>query len=252
MSDYYNPPPRWTDARWVWAAIVAVCAVALAGNLAVWLLLRDPDSGSSSSSGDLQQGPANAGWTGGHHSTSTVTPDQGPAVEAAVADCRSRWQQQREPLKAAQSSLQQWRVHIQAMNQLVAGQISLSQASAFWNQTRKGAMHRITRFEQAINSYEGAAPECAPQALQTPDPTSSLEAADDCVLAAVAGDRVLAAAKTAITTWQQHVHHMEMLRNGQMTAAQATQMWQMSWQAGKVELVECGRANMHALYLRCA
>ena len=24
MSDYYNPPPRWTDARWVWAAIFAV------------------------------------------------------------------------------------------------------------------------------------------------------------------------------------------------------------------------------------
>ena len=72
------------------------------------------------------------------------------------------------------------------------------------------------------------------------------------MLAAAAGDRLLDAAKTAITTWQQHVHHMEMLRNGQMTAAQATQMWQMSWQAGRAELVKYNRASMQALYLRCA
>jgi hypothetical protein len=70
--------------------------------------------------------------------------------------------------------------------------------------------------------------------------------------AAVAGDRVLAAADTAITTWQQHVHHMEMLRTGQITATQATQMWQMSWRAGQRQLTEYGHASMQAFYLRCA
>ena len=149
--------------------------------------------------------------------------------------------------------MQQWRVHVGAMNELVAGKISLAQASAFWNQTRKGAMHRITRFERAIGLYEDAAPECATDTLQTADGTSSSEtAAQDCVLAAAAGDRVLAAAKTAIATWQHHVHDMEMLRTGQMTAAQATQMWQTSWQAGRDQLVKYNQASMQALYLRCA
>jgi hypothetical protein len=174
-------------------------------------------------------------------------------VASAIADCRARWQQQRQPLQAGQSSLQQWRVHVRAMNELVAGKISLAQASAFWNQTRKGAMHRIMRFEQAMNSYEEAAPECASEALPTADEASSSETAgQDCVLAAAAGDRLLLAAKTALTTWKHHVHDMEMLRMGQMTAAQATQMWQMSWQAGRDELARYNQASMQALYLRCA
>ena len=97
------------------------------------------------------------------------------------------------------------------------------------------------------------APECAADALPTAEQGSSSETAgQDCVLAAAAGDRLLDAAETAITTWKHHVHDMEMLRMGDMTAAQATQMWQMSWQAGRAELVTYNRASMQALYLRCA
>jgi hypothetical protein len=252
MRGYFEEPPKWTDARWIWAAVAAVCVVALLGNLAVWLLLRDSDGDSSSTGADMQRGQAQPAGTVRDTNPNSTTPGQ-EQPESAVADCHARWQQQRQPLRAAQSSLKQWRVHVQAMNELVAGDISFSQATAFWNQTRKGAMHRIMRFEQAVGRYEDAAPECATDTLQTADGTSnSKTAAQDCVLAAVAGDRVLAAAKTAIATWEHHVHDMEMLRNGHMTAAQATQMWQMSWQAGRDELVEYGHASMHALYLRCA
>jgi hypothetical protein len=250
MSNYYEDPPRWTDARWVWAAIAAVCAIALLGNLAVWLLLRDSDPTSSSASAEAQQGQGQPGGTGGQ-GFSPNTSEQDPDASSSVARCQARWQQQRQPLQAAQSSLRQWRVHVQAMNQLVAGDISASQAATFWNETRMGAMHNIMRFEQNRSRYESRAPECGSGDLDSAD-VQATPRDRDCIRAAMAGDRVLSAAGTAITTWKQHVHHMEMLREGQMTADQAAQMWQMSWRAGQRELVDFSRATLQTLYLRCS
>jgi hypothetical protein len=250
MKPYYDEP-MWTDPRWLWAAIAAVCVAALLGNLAVWLLLRDSDGGPSSTSAGVQGGQVQQSGSGSHPSNS-IAPTQGPEVKSAVADCRSRWQQQSQPLRAAQSSMHQWRVHIKAMNELVAGNISLAQATTFWNNTRKGAMHRIMRFEQAESRYRTTAPACSANALQQADGTTIPVGARDCMRAAVAGDRVLAAAQTAITTWQHHVHDMEMLRKGNLSAAQATQMWQMNWHIGQRQLAEYTHASTHALYLRCA
>jgi hypothetical protein len=231
--------PRWTETDWLWAAIGSVCAAGLLGNVAVWLLLRDSDGDPSSSSAGVQVGRVQLS---GSHSM----------LESAVADCRSRWQQQRQPLRAAQSSMHQWRVHINAMNELVAGNISLAQATTFWNQTRKGAMHRIKRFEQADSGYRRTAPACSTNSLrQFADKTIPV-GARDCMRAAVAGDRVLAEAQTAITTWQHHVHDMEMLRMGNLSAAQATRMWQMNWHVGQRQLADYTHASTHALYLRCA
>jgi hypothetical protein len=228
MKSHDDEPMR-TDPRWLWAGIAAVCLVALLGNLIVWSLLRDSDGDPSSTSAGVQAGP----------------------VQSAVAECRSRWLQQRQPLEAAQSSLQQWRVHINTMNALVAGNISLAQATTFWNRTREGAMHRIMRFEQAESRYRTMAPPCRTESLRQADGTTIPVGARDCIRAAVAGERVLAAAQTAITTWQHHVHDMEMLRMGHLTPAQATQMWQMSWHLGQRELAEYGQAGTHARYLRC-
>jgi hypothetical protein len=242
--------PRWTETDWLWAAIAAVCLAALLGNIAVWLLLRDSDGNPSSTSAGVQVGHVQQGGSGGHHSHSTA-PEQAPEVDSAVADCRWRWQLQRQPLRAAQYSVQQWRVHIRAMNELVAGNISLAQATTFWNQTRKGAMHRIMRFEQDESLYRRTAPACSTNSLQQAADTTIPVGARDCIRAAVAGDRVLAAAKTAITTWQHHVHDMEMLRTGHLTAAQATRMWQMNWHLGQRQIAEYGHAIRHALYLRC-
>jgi hypothetical protein len=250
MKPYYDEP-MWTDPRWLWAAIAAVCVAALLGNLAVWLVLRDSDGDSSSTSAGVQGGHVQQSGSGGHSSDS-IAPKQGSEVESAVADCRSRWQQQSQPLRAAQSSMHQWRVHIKAMNELVAGKISLAQATTFWNKTRKGAMHHITRFEQAESRYRRTAPACSTNALQQAADTTIPVGARDCMRAAVAGDRVLTAAKTGITTWQHHVHDMEMLRKGQLTAAQAIQMWQMKWHMGQRQLAEYTHTSTHALYLRCA
>jgi hypothetical protein len=250
MKPYYDEP-MWTDPRWLWAAIAAVCLAALLGNLAVWLLLRDSDGDPSSTSAGVQGVRVQQSGSGGHGSDS-MAPEQDPEVESAVADCRSRWHQQSQPLRAAQSSVHQWRVHIKAMNELVAGNISLAQATTFWNQTRKGAMHRIMRFEQAESRYRRTAPACSTNSLPQADGTTIPVGARDCMRAAVAGDRVLAAANTAISTWQHHVHDMEMLRNGNLSAARAVQMWQMKWHMGQRQLAEYTHASTHALYLRCA
>jgi hypothetical protein len=133
----------------------------------------------------------------------------------------------------------------------VAGNISLTQATTFWNRTRKGAMHRIMRFEQAESRYRSTAPACRTNSLPQAAGTTIPVGASDCMRAAVAGERVLAAAQTAITTWQHHVHDMEMLRLGQLSAAQALQMWQMNWHLGQRELAEYRHAGTHARYLRC-
>ena len=243
-DDYYQD-------RLLWAAIAAVCVLAVMGNLIVWLLVRGSDGDSSDTPAGTDLGRVSAENPSSDRPDSGV-PQSDSAVQLAMADCRERWQQQRLPLRAAQSSLRQWRVHVRAMNQLVAGDISLSQATAFWNQTRKGAMHRIMEFEHAESRYSDAAPGCDTNRVQATADNAFPASSRDCMRAAVAGDRVLAAAGNAITTWQHHVHHMEMLRTGQLSAAQASRMWQMSWQAGKRELVEYGRASTRALYLRCA
>jgi hypothetical protein len=232
-----NDKPRWTETDWLWAAIAAVCMVGLLGNFAVWLLLRDWDGGSSSSAGVQVERVQ----LSGSHSM----------LESAVADCRSRWLLQRQPLRAAQASMRQWRVHIKAMDELVAGNISLAQATTFWNQTRKGAMHRIMRFEQADSRYRTTAPACSTHSVKQAAGTAIPVRARDCMRAAVAGDHILAEAETAITTWQGHVHDMEMLRMGHLSPAQATQMWQMNWHMGQRQLTEYGHASRHAVYLRC-
>ena len=51
-----------------------------------------------------------------------------------------------------------------------------------------------------------------------------------------ARDRTLHRATVALRTWETHVHHMEMLRDGEMTPQQATELWLQSWRAGDREV----------------
>jgi hypothetical protein len=87
--------------------------------------------------------------------------------------------------------MKQWRVHIQAMNELVAGNIWLAQVTTFWNRTRMGAMQRIMRFDQDVSRYGRTAPPCSMITLQQADGTTIPAGARHCIRAAVAGDRVL-------------------------------------------------------------
>jgi len=235
MSKFYGDESRWDSPAVIWGAIALVCILTIVGNVIVWQVLRDPADASSS--------PRTSGPSG-------VGTDQDPASSDSLVDqCEARWHEQVAPIRAAETAIDQWRTHVMAMNDLVAGRISLSQATSFWNRTRIGAMHHIEQFQQAASRFQGTAADCA--AHHALSMSGEDAAMGRCMHAIAVGDRLLAAADVAIRTWEHHVHHMEMLRRGEMTPAQATRMWISSWHAGNRQLHRYDVARRQALYVRC-
>jgi len=140
----------------------------------------------------------------------------------------------RPALRRAVSGVDQWEIHVGAMNKLVVGAITLQQATAFWNQTRVGARHRITAFDRAWTRVRRQGLDCPPSALL---PASAPRELRSCAREVAADLRVLDAARSAMDTWSRHVRAMEMLRMGKVSPATATQMWLAMWQRGQQEIV---------------
>ena len=165
--------------------------------------------------------------------TATASP---PSVEPSPLErCAAAAQALQRPLQLARPALDQWDVHIGAMNKLVVGAITLPQATAFWNQTRVGAYHRIGRFNDADADL-------GRQALDCPDPlllgSGAPPALRACAQHVAAELDALETARTAITTWKHHVEAMDQLRLGQLSPAAATRMWLSMWRRGAQELAE--------------
>lgn len=137
------------------------------------------------------------------------------------------------PLRRAASSMDQWEVHVGAMNKLVVGAITLQQATAFWNQTRAGARHRVAEFERALARLQRHGVDCPPPTLL---PSGAPQKLRSCAREVATEMRVLHAARTAIDTWRRHVRAMEMLRMGNMSPSTASQMWLAMWQRGQDEI----------------
>jgi hypothetical protein len=148
---------------------------------------------------------------------------------AAAADVVER------PLRRAGPALDQWEVHVGAMNKLVVGAITLPQATAFWNQTRVGAYHRIDRFKNAEAVLERQGVDCPTPTLLGSAASPALRSCSQHVAAEL---RALDSARTAITTWNRHMHAMDQLRSGKLSPAAATQMWLTMWQRGVREVGE--------------
>jgi hypothetical protein len=175
------------------------------------------------------------------HSTSTApspsvlgTEASRPVTATPLDRCRRTATAQRALLDTATPALNQWEVHIGAMNKLVSGAITLDQANAFWNQTRVGAASNVETFLAADRRYRQRGQEAS-----CPGPrevTAASAAVSSCADAVAARDRVIRAARSSAGTWGKHVHHMEMLRSGQLSAAKATEMWLSSWQRGVHQL----------------
>lgn len=144
--------------------------------------------------------------------------------------CQEVYDAQSEPLRAVAASLAQWEIHIGAMNQLVAGTITLGQAQRFWDETRIGAQRRLDRYQRAMAAYGARTSRC-PAA-----PTADAPSTHQCARAIAARRRAMRAAATAIDAWRLHVRHMEMLRDGMMSPASATRLWLKSWHEGNQQL----------------
>jgi hypothetical protein len=158
-------------------------------------------------------------------------PAQQPADTRATR-CSEAAAALEAPLGAAGPALRQWDVHVDAMNKLVVGEITLQQATAFWNQTRLGAQRNVDRFRKAWTALERTGVDCPAPALLGPAPA----ALRSCSRLVEAELGVARTAKTSIDTWDTHVHHMDMLRMGTLSPEKATEMWLAMWRRGVRDL----------------
>ena len=188
--------------------------------------------------------------TGTARSTSTGAP----VLAADAEGCRLANLRQQAPLSAAAVSLAQFDKHIDAMNLLVAGKISLAVATTFWDQTRVGATQNAAAFRSADTELAASSSQCRP-----PDPGvaydatyGQLLAVSGCANAIRARSTALARARVAVTTWEHHIHDMEMLRTGHITPAQATAAWRKNWKLGADQLAAYDTATAAAKKLPCS
>jgi hypothetical protein len=177
--------------------------------------------------------------------TAAVLPDPERSREERVPPCHRVFESQSEPLRAAATSLSQWQIHLGAMNQLVAGTITLERAQRFWDQTRLGALRRLDRYDEATSRH-------ARRAVRCPAPAEDATVSDrTCAGAVRARFRALRLAGTSLGTWRVHVHHMDMLRAGDMSPEEATRLWLRSWREGDAELEAYSQAVQATHGLRC-
>jgi Mrp family chromosome partitioning ATPase len=156
-------------------------------------------------------------------------------IHAALEDCRSHWDAQDALLKTAARSMKQWQLHIDAMNQLVAGEITLRQASAFWEKTRIHAARRAERFFDADSAYTDREYSCRAPAPNWHDDRTAASL-PGCRHGIAQREDAIRAARVAIETWHHHVIDMNMLRAGTMSSTRAVQLWSKYWRQGAAEV----------------
>jgi predicted RNA-binding Zn ribbon-like protein len=204
---------------------------ALAGIVALGLIwamttvLTGSDNGTDN--GQVARTPATPATGAEPTQHAQASPPSGPEDRCRQADAELA-----RPLRAAVPALDQWEIHVGAMNKLVVGAITLQQATAFWHQTRVGAHQRLNRFYAAAREVPLAGVGCpSPGAL----PQASRELRS-CAQHVAQERQALGAARIAMRTWRRHVRDMEMLRTGHLSPAAAQRMWLANWQRGVREL----------------
>jgi hypothetical protein len=190
--------------------------------------------------GLVTPGPQRAQNAANTTSTSaSPTAPTGPTARQAMQRCQTVWAAQEPALRTAARSLAQWQVHVDAMNQLVAGKITVQQASAFWAKSRIGAAERVAAFERADRRLGQVRAGCTARGVQPATtgggaPTrAQLQA---CARGARDRSGAIVAAEESVATWQDHINDMEMFRMGQMSASTATRMWSKNWHKGQRQL----------------
>jgi hypothetical protein len=175
-------------------------------------------------------------------------------LAAAAETCRLANLRQQAPLSAAEVSLAQFDKHIDAMNLLVAGKISLSVATTFWDETRVKAAQNAAAFRRADKEVAATGTTCRaldPE-IANASPYGQVVAVKSCTSAIAARNAALGRARTAVSTWEHHIHDMEMLRMGHLTPAQATAAWQKNWKTGERQLAAYDKALAKAKKVPCS
>lgn len=149
------------------------------------------------------------------------------AVATATGTCRTARQLVNEDLVATSGAIQQWRIHVDAMSQLVAGKITLQQASAFWASTRVEGARSLAFWDQVDQHYRTAGTSCT-----VPSAAGQNARLLTCQRRQQGADTLLARARTTLTDWRMHIGAMEALRAGKLDPGTAVRMWQQMWPRG--------------------
>ncbi len=171
----------------------------------------------------------------------TPTASTQAAVVRATDDCRAARELFTEDVVAMHGAIQQWRIHIDAMTQLVAGRIDLAQAVAFWDSTRVEGKRSVAMWQRADGRYATERRSCAvPQGAG--GTAAGLEA---CRQRQDAADAVLTVARRTLTDWEEHIGHMDALRAGKLDPGHALHLWDRMYERGKVALQDYDVAYRH-------
>ncbi len=220
--------PSW-DWRGILLPVLIVVGVLAAVTITNWNFFNHPAPAHSS-----KNGPGSSAASGPNGNASSQ-PN-------ALAGCVRLFTHQSAATQAANSSLDQWKLHIQAMNQLVAGQITLKQAQKYWAQTRAGAIHKVLAFQRLRQRLDG---------LQCPGVASSGSQLTACQRATAAYAGVVKAAGVTVSTWNMHIQEMEDLVAGRITPTQALHMWTRMWHLGQRQLQSYNQALGRAQQESC-
>ena len=135
--------PRST--RWSFVTGMIVGALALAS---LWVAVAI--TAGSSGEGDGSELPTVLG---------TETADAYPSTGEAAADvCVDVHRAQTPALRAAEASVAGWTVHVNTMNQLVAGDIAPGQVTDLWERTRSEATDLLEDYDEAAARYDAVSP----------------------------------------------------------------------------------------------
>jgi hypothetical protein len=217
----------------VWLLVAAPVAMA-ALVVAAWLMSRGAQD---------RDDPVDA--TRSTETKIAATGEARRAMTRALDDCRAMQRNLSPNLVAVDSAVEQWRIHIDAMRDLVAGRITLDEATAFWEATRVQGKRSLAAWMRTDASYLAARTECAPPGTGS-GPNDALQA---CRVVQQGGDAVLAAARTTLPDWGRHIRHMDALRNGNLSPARALHLWHGMYQSGRdgVRKYDAARRDLQGL-----
>jgi hypothetical protein len=154
-------------------------------------------------------------------------------LASAVSSCQAQWRLESAAVADAGRSLSQWRRHLEIMNDLQAGRISLATAKAQWPYTTYKAVDNVVAFRSADAALAASPDTCAVDNSATGRAADAIRA---CAASLRTDDSALVKARVAIAPWERHLKDQTHFAMGMMTSATAEAKWRVMWKTGLATL----------------
>lgn len=187
------------------------------------------------------------------HATSTpaaTPPPKAAPISAATSSCRTAWGLRSTARDTAAASLRQWQTHLEIMNQLQKGKISLATAKARWPSTIAGAEANVALFRKADRALAASKASCAPRVAS--EQGAAADALRACATSTRTVDSALAEAREAIDPWETHLEDTSHFQGGGMSPDAAEAAWRVLWKRGVATMPSYLAAEARAERARCS